>query len=328
MTQRLAWKRRILLLVTLAALPAAAQEAPSIGAPPPASHASAVPEDAPAPPPPMPQPQHDDSAMFEQTLPPDAMQFLLQFDGAPAHDLMTDKRFRKLLRGIVPDCTFHYGRDMSLDDALDMVMKDSRIPVRLRAGRYLLVAGSSGPYLGGRAFLWLDLQQGIGLGAFYFRPTNGELSPSLVVFSRQIGNQPLDMGALPAEFVRDAASWDQAARVEPVTARYFITGDKNRLLLEHDEDFCAPADGTIASNDCEQQNADAADLDMNAAYYLDQVHYATNATAWMIGPDQRAFITFRDRSCGGAINVLPCRIRLTRERTQVILKGHPVNTRR
>jgi hypothetical protein len=36
-------------------------------------------------------------------------------------------------------------------------------------------------------------------------------------------------------------------------------------------------------------NADAADMDVTAAYYLEQTHHATNATAWMIeGDDQVA----------------------------------------
>jgi hypothetical protein len=40
---------------------------------------------------------------------------------------------------------------------------------------------------------------------------------------------------------------------------------------------------------CEQMNADAADMDVTAAYYLEQTHHATNATAWMIeGDDQVA----------------------------------------
>ena len=65
---------------------------------------------------------------------------------------------------------------------------------------------------------------------------------------------------------------------------------------------------------------DAADMDLNAAYYLEQVNYRTNATAWMIGPEQTAFIRIRERTCGGLANPLGCRIRLTRERIHVVLR--------
>ena len=46
--------------------------------------------------------------------------------------------------------------------------------------------------------------------------------------------------------------------------------------------------------------ADAADIDETAAYYLNQVDCATNATAWMIGGDQVARVQVRDNSCLGA----------------------------
>jgi uncharacterized protein YecT (DUF1311 family) len=77
-------------------------------------------------------------------------------------------------------------------------------------------------------------------------------------------------------------------------------------------------------------NADAADLDMNAAYYLDQVHHATNATAWMItGADQIAFIQVRNNRCGSVLDPLGCRISMTREQTHRVARGpvsgpHPV----
>jgi uncharacterized protein YecT (DUF1311 family) len=72
-------------------------------------------------------------------------------------------------------------------------------------------------------------------------------------------------------------------------------------------------------------NADAADIDLNAAYYLDQVDYATNATAWMIvGDDQIAWIRVRDNTCKVGLEPLRCRIRMTRERTRVVLNRHPL----
>ena len=72
-------------------------------------------------------------------------------------------------------------------------------------------------------------------------------------------------------------------------------------------------------------NADAADLDMNAAYYLEQTNHVTNATAWMIiGEDQVAWIRVRDNTCGIGLDPLRCRIRITRQRVRVIIRRRPV----
>ena len=265
-----------------------------------------------------------DKAIFQKPIPADQLRDLNQFAGAPARDLMHDKQFRKLMKSFVPDCEFHYGRDMPLMDALEMVLDDSRQPIQIRENRYLLVPGNVGPYLGGRGFLWIDLQDGIGLAGFYFHPTNGEPTPSMVVASRQVKERLLQMGQLPPAFQEDFAQWAEMSRVPPITTRYFITGLNKRILLEHDENYCAadnPAAVAAASADCMQSNADAADLDVTAAYYLDQIHYATNGTAWMIGPDQQAWITLRNNTCGGLADPLGCRIRMARQRTIIILRG-------
>jgi hypothetical protein len=59
-------------------------------------------------------------------------------------------------------------------------------------------------------------------------------------------------------------------------------------------------------------NADAADTDLIAAYYLEQTNHATNATEWMItDPDAAAWIRVRDNTC---------RIVMTRERTHLIIR--------
>ena len=259
-------------------------------------------------------------------MPAAQLAFLTQFDGAPAADLFRDKDFRKLMKSFVPDCTFHYGSDKALSSALDEVFDHSQIPVRIRDGRYLLLTGLNGQYLAGRAFLWLDLQTGTGLGGFFFRPTNGEPTPSLVVFSRQVKAEPLALSDLPPAFAQDLTQWTSDAHVPLITTRYFITGSNRRVLLEHDEDFCSPTDGSVAANstDCERLNYEAADDDLTAAYYLEQVNYRTNATAWQIGADQTAFIGLRTRTCGGVLDPLGCNIRLTRERIHVIA-GKPIH---
>jgi hypothetical protein len=73
--------------------------------------------------------------------------------------------------------------------------------------------------------------------------------------------------------------------------------------------------------------ADAADLDMNTAYYLDQVNYATNATAYMlVGSDQTAFLRLRANRCGAVADPLGCRILITRQQIHTI--SRPVTVRR
>ena len=226
------------------------------------------------------------------------------------------------MKSFVPDCIFHYGRDMSFPDALDMVLKDSRNPIQIRESRYMLIPGERGPYLAGRGFIWIDLKDGIGLSGFFFTPTNGEPTPSLVIGSKQVREQTLDMGQLPPPFAEDLSQWADSSRIPPITTRYFITGLNKRILLEHNEDYCSPATPSAVSaagSDCMHNNAEAADIDVTAAYYLDQIHYATNGTAWMIGPDQQAWIVLRNNTCGGLANPLGCRIRMARQRTGIII---------
>ncbi len=273
-----------------------------------------------------------DKAIFQKPMPPDQLTFLKQFSGATSNDVINDKQFRKLLKNILPNCMFHYGSDKGLDEAMDEVIKGSRNPVLIRDGRYFMISGQNGPFLSGKGFIWIDMQDGVGLGGFYFHPTNGEPTPSVNIFSRQIKEDALALSELPPAFAEDLAQWTASERISPVTTRYFLTGSNKKILLEHDEDFCSPTDGTVAraGDVCEQMNADAADLDMNAAYYLDQVHHATNATAWMItGADQAAFIQVRASTCGGVLDPLGCRIRLTRQQTHIVVRGpgggpHPV----
>jgi hypothetical protein len=221
----------------------------------------------------------------------------------------------------IPRTEYHYGSDMSLDDAIKEVIDGSPLPVAIRDGRYLLAAGQEGPYLSGKGFIWIDLQAGIFLGGFYFHPTNGEPTPTLTVFSRQLELTDLSMGQLPEAFAEDAAQWAVVSRVRWVEPRYFIPANGNKYVLLHDEDYCMAGPNVPAASpdQCQELNAEAADADMNAAYFMKETRNAANATAWMLGPDQVEWISLRDRSCG---NGLVCRIRLTRERTRV-LTGHP-----
>jgi hypothetical protein len=108
---------------------------------------------APEPPPP--------PVVFQNLIPSAQLAFLTSFDGHPAKELMKDKRFKDLMKNEIPRTEYHYGSDMSLNDALKYVLDGSPQPVALSDGHYLMISGQQGPYLSGRGFIWIDLQQGI-----------------------------------------------------------------------------------------------------------------------------------------------------------------------
>ncbi len=300
----------VLLLAGLLAAPTAAAQDPAAQEPPP------------LPPPPSP-------VVFQNPLPSDQLAFLSSFAGQRTKDLEKDKRFRALMKAAVPRTEYHYGRDMSLSDAVDNILDGSNLPVVLREGRYLTVSGHQGPYLRGRGFLWFDLQEGILLGGFYFEPTNGEPTPTLTIFSRQLTEKTLFTSQLPPAFVHDLYQWIEAERVPTVSPRYFIPDNGKKYALIHDEDYCwHPDDAPGRPPDvCERMNADAADADMNAAYFMKETRNAANATAWMLEPEQVAWLGFRERSCGIGPERWRCRIRMTRQRTWVLLGREPLPPR-
>ena len=288
----------------------------------------APPAESPAPAPPVPTPVYDKS-IFDSPLPAAQLAFLKTYDGARTRDLYRDKQFKALRKAALPNWMFHYGRDVTVDEAFDLALSASNEAVTVRAGRYVTLAGGVSGFIrnDGRALIWIDMQDGVALAAFFFHPTNGEPTPTVTVFSRQIAADSLSIAQLPPEFFTDFSQWAAEERVPPITTRYFIGAVNERILLAHDEDFCSATFSRVG-DDCLQMTAEAADVDMNTAYYLEQVHYATNATAWMIvGADQRSFVELRDSRCGGVADPLGCRIRITREHVRVISRP-PVRARR
>jgi uncharacterized protein YecT (DUF1311 family) len=265
-------------------------------------------------------------AVFQNPIPAAQLAFLGSYNGQPTKTVKKDKQFRALMKLVVPGTEYHYGRDMPLADAADTVLDGSMLPVSI-LGRYAIVSGYNGPYLRGRGFMWFDMQQGYALGVFYFQPTNGEPTPTLTVFSRQVTDTSLGISQLPLSFAEQLNDWALVAQIPAVTPRYFIPANGKKYVLVHDEDFCdrqanaRPPDPGV----CQQLNAEAADDDMNAAYFMRETHNAADATAWMLGPDQEAWISFRDSSCGLG---LACRIAITRQRTRVLLGPPPPSSHR
>lgn len=258
---------------------------------------------------------------FQNPIPADKLAFLNDYSGRTPAQLKKDKRFRQLMKMAVPRTEYHYGHDMPLDEAIDTVLDGPPLPVDIREGRYVTVGSHGGPYLRGRGFMWFDMKEGIALGGFFFRPTNGEPTPTLTIFSRQLKDKTLAMSQLPLEFAQDLAQWASVSGVPAVSPRYFIPDNGKKYVLLHDEDYCAYLQGVPPPDHdaCEQMNFDAADADLSAAEFMTQTGHAADATAWMLEPEQMAWIRIRDRTCGG---VLGCRIRMTRERTRVIIGQH------
>ncbi len=267
-------------------------------------------------------------ALFENRIPPDQLVFLHGYAGRTAKEIRKDKQFKALMKLAIPRTEFHYGSDMPLSNAVETLLDGAPMPIDLRDGRYAMVASHGGPYLEGRGFLWFDLQEGIALGGVYFHPVNGEPTPTLAIFSRQLKDTELSMGQLPAAFQQDLAQWMLVAGPRVVSPRYFIPENGKKYVLLHDEDYCAHREGTAAppQDRCEVLNAEAADADMKAAYFMQQTHNAANATAWMpganlLGAGQVAWIGARESTCGPAGFV--CWIRITRQRTRVLLGPQP-----
>ena len=219
-------------------------------------------------------------AVFEKPIASDKLGFLNEYQGRPANDVVREQQLRRLVDMVVPYAPFHLGLDVPLPQAVEGMLSNSSLPVEIREGRYVMVSGRRGTNARGRAFLWVDMKEGVALGGIFFYPSNGEPTPTLTLFSKQVKQDSLGMKQLPLAFAQDFSRWVATAGVPPITTRYFINASNDKILLAHDEDFCKSAAGAPAPGKdvCKQMNADAADIDMKATHFLKQTQYASNAT--------------------------------------------------
>jgi hypothetical protein len=223
-----------------------------------------------------------DRAIFQKSIVRNQLEFLNDYAGRPAYEVVRERRLHELVNTVVPYTPFHFGLDMPLPNAIEAILAGSPTPVEIREGRYMMVS-TQGGRSAARGFIWLDLQEGIALGGIFFHPTNGEPTPTLTLFSKQVKQDSVDMGQLPVAFVQDLSQWATVAGIPPITTRYFINASSEKIMLAHGEDFCRHAEGMPALPEevCKQMNANAADIDIRAAHFLDQTHYASNATMRM-----------------------------------------------
>jgi len=268
-----------------------------------------------------PQPTPD-NAVFQKPLASGDLTFINGFAGRSSRDAAKDGKYRKLIHTIVPDALYHYHRDIPLPDVLETVLTNAPLPVDIRDGRYAMVSSETDREGGGLGFLWTDMHDGIALGGFSFHPTNGEPTPTLTIFSKQIKDESLELNQFPAAFAEDLYHWSAATGIPPVITRYFINSEGIKIVLEHDEDYCVHPDGSTAPapDVCDQMNEDAANVDMEAAYFMERTGYASNATArTAVESDQVEWIRLRDTTCKMGPERLRCRIRMTHERTHVLI---------
>lgn len=226
---------------------------------------------------------HPSPAIFQQSLASDQLGFLTDYAGRPANEVLREQKVRELMNMVVPYTPFHLGIDMPLPIAIRNVLSRSLLPVQIREGRYVMLSTQSERH-GPRGFIWIDMQEGIALGGIFFHPSNGEPTPTLTLFSKQVRQNSLVMSQLPVAFDQDLGEWAATEGIPPITTRYFINASSEKTVLAHNENFCKHMQDTPASSndDCKQMNAEAADIDMKASSFLAQTHYASNATMHMV----------------------------------------------
>ena len=222
-------------------------------------------------------------SIFHEPIANDQLGFLSDYAGRPANDVVREQRLRKVVNQVVPYAPFHFGTDMPLPSIIQSVLSASPLPVEIREGRYMMLSTQSARGVA-RGFLWIDLQKGIALGGIFFHPSNGEPTPTLTLFSKQVNENSLEMSQLPSAFAQDLSQWAAMAGIPPVTTRYFINASNKKIVLAHDEDLCKNTEGRpVASEEvCKEMHEYAADVDMKAADFLHRTDYASNATMRLI----------------------------------------------
>jgi hypothetical protein len=220
------------------------------------------------------QRRHAEPVVLATTMKGEDRDMLLQYVGMPAKDAIRSERFRYYMDSVIPYAPIHYHVDLPLTQALSEVLGISSEPTEVHDGRYMMLTTTRSDQLARRGFLWIDLQNGAAFGGIFFRPSNGEPSPTLTLFSKRVVHADVHTRQLPARFVSDLQRWSAAAELPPVLTRYFVNAASRKSVLLHEDNYC----GSKPDVACEELNAKAASIDATAKSYLGLVHYASNAT--------------------------------------------------
>jgi len=247
--------------------------------------------------------------------------FLSDYKDKSVRAILKDKRFGNLMKLAIPNSELRYGRGRTISATLGTLLDSDPMPIQIRNGRYVMVASGGDPMLNGIGFMWFDIENGIAIGGVYSHSTQGESGPEMTVFSSQLRDSSLSIGQFPTAFQNDLSQWILATGLYFVSTRYYIPENGRKYALLHDEDYCAYRQDVPPPPraQCEELNAEAAEADMNAAYFLAKTQNAADAKPQVLDQDQLAWIVLREQSCGLGPAGLQCRLRLTRQRTQVLI---------
>jgi uncharacterized protein YecT (DUF1311 family) len=255
---------------------------------------------------------------------PADLAWLEPFLNQTTHDVWMHSRFKEIVSAAAPNAIYHFHVDLPLGAAFSAVLSGPGAPVQVRDDRYMLLSAcAAAPCVTGRALAWIDLEVGLVFGAIEFNPTNGEPTPTLTIFSAQVGDRVARRFELPPAFLQDLELWSRATRLRGTTVRYFINKDGWKSLVAHDEDACQGADrSSLALTMCAATNADAADQDMRAAYLLLANQFDEKSSMRdALKADQDKWLQDRGALCPGAATdaaTVACRLKVTRERTQAL----------
>jgi uncharacterized protein YecT (DUF1311 family) len=254
-------------------------------------------------------------------LDPSRVAWLKELIGESTHAAALAGHFDDLINDVAPDAVYHLGVDMPFSAALRIVLHGAGEPITARANRYVSLSACDSPACTrARVLLWSDLDTGLEIGAIDFAPSNGEPTPTLTIFSRQVMDAVTRRVQLPAGFIEDLATWSRGSRRRggSTPARYFVNHAGLKTVVMHDEDNCHGADqSALAATLCASMNLDAADQDVAAAYYvlLNTFPDGTPMRA-ALKTDEDKWVADRRTTCGAGSDgpAIACRIKAARER--------------
>ena len=257
------------------------------------------------------------------TIDPERFTWVRDLAGGSSHDATMAGHFPDLIADVSPDVPYHFHLDMALGNALRVVLRGTAEPVVIRVTRFVTLAACDTPTCSGaRGLIWIDTLKGIEIGGIEFAPSNGEPTPTLTLFSKQVQDPVTRRAQLPADFIEDLATWARRSRSRGPAARYFVNGQGLKTVVAHDEDNCHGADqSSLEGTLCRSQNMDAADQDLAAAYYLLFNSFAEGSTMRAaLKTDEDKWVADRRTSCGAGADgpTLACRLKTTRDRVTAL----------
>jgi uncharacterized protein YecT (DUF1311 family) len=218
---------------------------------------------------------------------------------------------------------FHFHFDMPVFQALQGILGGAGRPVAGHDERYVLLSAcDDASCRAAVSFVWVDLQQGLAFSGIAFGPTNGEPTPTLTIFSAQVGDQITKLDQLPTAFRQDLDRWTTEAGLPAVIARYFVNGIGDKSVLPHEEDDCGTPSGLAPhASPCKLVTLKVAEQDLAAVIYLLNRHFAEGTSSrLLIQASQIKWLESRENACAPLElpEALACRVTQTRARVRML----------